>query len=156
MSEHAHRPILSIEDSDEDFYSLCMALKDAGVSNPVRRFASGQAAIDALASADGRAAAREAAIVLLDLNVPGADGREVLELFRSGDRRVPVIVLSTSSHPDDVAYCYDKGANSYLLKPLEFERWREMIATLATYWLRTVVLPRVESPVQFVPKRERT
>jgi CheY-like chemotaxis protein len=141
MNQHAHRPILAVEDSDEDFFSLCQALKDAGVSNPVRRCASGRAAMEALASEAGWAAAREVAFVLLDLNMPGADGRELLELFRSHERRVPVIVLSTSSHPDDVSFCYDRGANGYLVKPLEFERWQEMMSTVAAYWLHTVALP---------------
>jgi CheY-like chemotaxis protein len=141
MSDHAHRPILSVEDSDEDFYSLCQALKFAGVGNPVRRCASGRAALEALGSAEGCAATREVAFVLLDLNMPGVDGRELLELFRSRERRVPVIVLSTSSHPDDVSFCYDNGANGYLVKPLEFEKWQEMMATVAAYWLRTVALP---------------
>lgn len=141
MSEHAHRPILYIEDSDEDFYSLCQALKDARVNNPVRRCASGRAALEALGSDEGCAAARESAFVLLDLNMPGADGRELLELFRSRERAVPVIVLSTSSHPDDVSFCYDKGANGYLVKPLEFERWQEMMSRVAAFWLQSVVLP---------------
>lgn len=141
MNKHAHRPILSVEDSDEDFYSLCQALKDAGVTNPVRRCASGRAAMEALGSAEGCAATRQAAFVLLDLNMPGADGRELLELFRRRERTVPVIVLSTSSHPADVSFCYDKGANGYLVKPLEFERWQEMISTVAAYWLHTVALP---------------
>jgi len=141
MIHHANRPILSVEDSDEDFYSLCRALEDAGVTNPVRRCASGRLAMEALGSEEGCVAAREAAFVLLDLNMPGADGRELLEMFRSRERTVPVIVLSTSSHPDDVAFCYDKGANGYLVKPLEFERWQDMITKLAAYWLGTVALP---------------
>lgn len=141
MSDVALRPILSVEDSDEDFASLCQALKDAGVSNPVRRLASSSAALEALGTETGCAASREAAFVLLDLNMPGADGRELLELFRSREKCVPVLVLSTSSHPDDIAFCYAKGANSYLVKPLEFERWQAMIASLAGYWLNTVRLP---------------
>ncbi|MBG0794253.1 response regulator [Methylocystis sp. H62] len=141
MSEHQNRPIVSVEDSDEDFASLCQALNDAGVTNPVQRCASGRAALDALSSDKGCVATRKAAFVLLDLNMPGADGRGLLELFRSRERSVPVIVLSTSSYPDDIAFCYDKGANGYLVKPLEYDRWQEMIARVATYWLETVALP---------------
>jgi CheY-like chemotaxis protein len=141
MNQYADRPILSVEDSDEDFFSLCRALRDAGVSNPVHRCASGYAAMRALASDEGCGAMRGIALVLLDLNMPGADGRELLEMFRVRERSVPVVVLSTSSHPDDIAFCYDKGANGYLIKPLEFERWQEMIAIVAAYWLGTVALP---------------
>ena len=141
MTEAARRTILSVEDSDEDFFSLCYALKDAGVANPVRRCASSRAAAAALASEAGCAEIRQAAFVLLDLNMPGIDGRELLEMFRKSDRTLPVIVLSTSAHPDDVAFCYSAGANGYLVKPLEFERWKDMMATVAAYWLRAVILP---------------
>jgi response regulator of citrate/malate metabolism len=47
----------------------------------------------------------------------------------------------TSAHPDDVAFCYDNGARSYLVKPLEFEKWQEMMTSVTAYWLRTVSLP---------------
>lgn len=141
MNPQAHRPILSVEDNDEDFYSLCHALKQAGVTNPVQRFASGRTAMQTLGTEEGCATAREAAFMLLDINMPGADGRELLELFRSRERALPVIVLSTSSHPDDIAFCYEKGANGYMIKPLDFHRWQEMVSTLAAYWLRTVALP---------------
>lgn len=141
MTGVARQTILSVEDSDEDFYSLCYALKDAGVANPVRRCASSRAAAAALATEAGCAEIREAAFVLLDLNMPGIDGRELLAMFRQSDRTLPVIVLSTSAHPDDVAFCYRAGASGYLVKPLEFDRWGEMMARVAAYWLRTVTLP---------------
>jgi CheY-like chemotaxis protein len=132
---------LSVEDSDEDFFSLCQALKDAGVANLVRRYPSSRAAAAALATEAGCAEIRQAAFVLLDLNMPGIDGRELLELLRKTDRTLPVIVLSTSAHPDDVAFCYSAGASSYLVKPLEFDRWREMMATVAAYWRSALTLP---------------
>lgn len=141
MTDTARRTILSVEDNDEDFFSLCQALKDAGVANPVRRCASSRSAAAALATEAGCAEIRQAAFVLLDLNMPGVDGRELLEMFRKSDRTLPVIVLSTSAHPDDVAFCYGAGANGYLVKPLEFDRWRDLMATVAAYWLGAVRLP---------------
>ena len=133
--------ILSVEDNDEDFASLCLALKAAGFANPVQRCANSRAAAAALSSGRGCPALSDAALVLLDLNMPGVDGRELLELFRAREPRLPVIVLSTSSHPDDIEFCYDAGANGYLVKPLEFDRWEQMMTTVANYWLRTVVAP---------------
>lgn len=141
MSDTALRPILSVEDNDEDFYALRQALADAGVTNPLQRCASGGAAFEALTSEEGCAAAGQAALVLLDLNMPGTDGRELLEAFRHRERTVPVVILSTSSHPGDIDFCYRNGANGYLVKPLEFERWQEMMAKVAAYWLGTVTLP---------------
>jgi CheY-like chemotaxis protein len=141
MSDNTQRTIIAVEDSDEDFYSLCAALKHAGVTNPVQRFSDSRAAMAAIEAKKGRGATCDGALILLDLNMPGADGRELLERFRSRERAIPVIVLSTSSHPDDIDFCYRAGANGYLVKPLEFERWQEMMVNVAAYWLRTVALP---------------
>lgn len=133
--------ILSIEDSDEDFYSLCYALKSAGIDNPVTRCADSRSAAAALSTEEGCDIIEDAALILLDLNMPGIDGKELLETFRRRDRLKPVLILSTSSHPDDIEFCYAAGANSYLVKPLEFDKWQEMIASVCAYWLNTVTLP---------------
>jgi CheY-like chemotaxis protein len=136
-----NRPILSVEDSNEDFYSLCAALLDAGVANRVRRCANTGTATDALGTLEGCAETRESAFVLLNLDIRGIDGRILLELFRQRERKLPVIVLSTSSDPDDVAFCYRAGANGYLVKPVTYDQWRDMMAKVAAYWLRTAMLP---------------
>ena len=135
MSAQALRPILSVEDCDEDFYSLCIALQQLGVANPVKRYANSKAALMLLDTESGCAIAREAAVILLDLNMPGIDGRQLLKLFRNRERRVPVVVFSTSSHDDDIAFCRREGANDYLVKPLEFDRWRELLSEFAAKWL---------------------
>jgi len=139
------RPILSVEDSDEDFYSLTHTLKTIGVPNPVTRCASGRAAQIALDTEDGCAEARHAALILLDLNLPGADGRELLERFRQREKMTPVVVLSTSAHARDVERCYQAGANAYLVKPHDLSQWQDMLRATTQFWLRTVELP---APVQ--------
>jgi CheY-like chemotaxis protein len=145
------RPILYIEDSDIDYRSLCEALKAVGVANPVERCSSGLEAIEALSTPEGWPLLRETALVLLDLNLDGSDGRDLLKLLRSRDRTAPVIVFSTSSHPEDIAFCYENGANSYLIKPLEFERWQEMLGAVAAYWLGTVSLPPAKARARAAP-----
>ena len=83
------------------------------------------------------------ALVLLDLNLPGTNGREVLEVLKH-DRdwhQVPVVIFTTSQKPDDIEYCYENGANSYLVKPLGFEQLRETVQAFLEYWLTTNVLP---------------
>src|SRR5262249_48685446 len=75
---------------------------------------------------------------MLDLNLPGIDGRRLLKEFRVRDPRriVPVIVLSTSSHPRDIDDCYRAGADAYMIKPLELEDWETKVGQLAESWLR--------------------
>ena len=144
MNQGDLRPILYVEDSDEDYASLCFALQACGVANPVERCADGRLARAALSTAAGCARARAAAIILLDLNLPGVSGHELLTLFRQRGATAPVIVFSTSSHASDVSYCYRAGANAYLVKPLEFDRWQEMLGAMAHHWLKDVVHPQHE------------
>jgi CheY-like chemotaxis protein len=130
--------IVSVEDSDTDFIALQFALQAAGVKNPVERCASGRAAMDSLLAGDSCPLPQKASLILLDLNLPGVDGRQLLREFRARDpkREVPVIVLSTSSHPRDIDDCYRAGADAYMVKPLELDDWETKIGSLAEFWLR--------------------
>ncbi|WP_184429983.1 response regulator [Rhodoblastus acidophilus] len=127
--------ILSVEDSDEDFFSLCAALEGLGVANPVERCADSRIARAMLETDEGCAKAREAAIILLDLNMPGVSGHELLSLFRRRGEDKPVVVLTTSSSQNDIDFCTKAGANDYVVKPLEFDRWQEAIGELIEKWL---------------------
>jgi CheY-like chemotaxis protein len=131
--------IVSVEDSDTDFMALQFALKAAGVSNPVERCVSGRAAKENLLAADDCPLAQKASIILLDLNLPEIDGRLLLKELRARDpnREVPLIVLSTSSHPRDMEVCYRAGADAYLVKPFELDDWQHKVGALADYWLKT-------------------
>jgi len=140
MIDSALRPILCIEDSDEDFYSLRLAFEDLSVQNPIERCANGKIARAMLDTDAGWAKARETAVILLDLNMPGLDGRELLTLFRQRESNVPVVILSTSSHPGDIAFCHEAGADDYMVKPLEFDRWRDMLRDFAQKWLHNTPL----------------
>jgi CheY-like chemotaxis protein len=128
--------IISVEDSDTDFMALQIALEASGVDAELQRFANGSAAMDELAASCPLVS--KASLILLDLNLPGVDGRQVLKAVRDNDpqREVPVIVLSTSSHPRDIEYCQRAGANAYVVKPLELDDWERKIGPLADYWLR--------------------
>lgn len=137
--------ILAVEDSDTDFIALQFALKSAGINNPLERCANGKLAMDLL-NRDSCPLAEKASLVLLDLNLPGVDGRQVLKAFRrrDPDREVPVIVLTTSSHPRDIDDSFRAGADAYTVKPLELDDWEAKVASLATQWLR--VAPGRRSP----------
>lgn len=131
------RNVLSVEDSDTDFMALQFALNAAGVNVPVTRCATGREAINWMESAPSCDLSKRTSLVLMDLNLPGIDGLQLLKAVRQRDpkRQVPVIVLTTSSHPRDIASCYEAGADAYLTKPLALEDWESKVGTLTEYWL---------------------
>jgi CheY-like chemotaxis protein len=142
--------LLVIEDEPDDRFLIERALAKARIANPVQMVVDGDEAV-AYLSGEGRFADRTAnplpILVLLDLKLPRRSGLEVLEWIRSTPhvRRIPVVVLTSSADSADVQRAYDRGANSYLVKPVEFEALHQMIETLGLYWLVLNRLPRVET-----------
>lgn len=136
------RSIVVVEDSDEDFFALRRALSKADVKNPILRFSRGEEALEHLDEVGA-----EPAFVILDLNLPGLDGRAVLSTLKSDEklRTIPVVVLTTSDNPTDVESCYRSGANSYHLKAFEFPRFVETVRVIADFWLEETLLPPSES-----------
>lgn len=139
------RPIVCIEDSNEDFATISHALRTANVDNPILRYANGRSAYLALSNADQCSWLGDTAFVLLDLNMPGIHGCDLLKAFRkrSDLALTPVIVLSTSSNNDDVKRCYSEGANAYVVKPLTLQDFELTMLALARFWLCTAMLPNV-------------
>ncbi len=82
-------------------------------------------------------------LILLDLNMPRKDGREALEEIKADPdlRRIPVVIMTTSKAEEDILRSYDLGANSYIIKPVTFERLVEVIKTMGGYWIEIVELP---------------
>lgn len=142
-----HQPILLVEDSVEDFEATLRALRRARLANPIHRCADGDEALDYLHQrgkyAD-RTTSPKPGVILLDLNLPGTDGREVLAEAKSSPelKSIPIIILTTSSDERDVQRCYDAGANSYIKKPVDFDGFLAAIRRLTDYWFELVVLPR--------------
>lgn len=141
-----HQPILLIEDSPEDYEATVRAFERAGLKNPIYRCEDGDNALDFL-HRRGRYADPDAAprpgVILLDLNLPGTDGREVLAEIKADDRlkQIPVIVLTTSDDARDVESSYRAGANSYIQKPVDVDGFLRAIERLNGYWFEVVVLP---------------
>lgn len=139
-------PVLVVEDNDEDFDMLQLAFQAAAVSNPLLRCQDGEETLEFLLR-QGRYSNAEQAprpgLVLLDLNLPGLDGRQVLERIKAEPalRGIPVIVFSTSNNPRDVQSCYQSGVSAYLLKPVDLERFERMVRLLKEFYLEFVVLP---------------
>ena len=144
-----NQPILLVEDSPEDFEATVRAFNRAGLKNPIVRCEDGDSALDYLHRRGRWAdpeASRRPGVVLLDLNLPGTDGREVLQEIKRHDhlRHIPVIVLTTSTDERDVEACYQAGANSYIQKPVDMDGFIRAIERLNGYWFEVVVLPRGE------------
>jgi len=145
MRSARDRTLYVLEDSDEDFDTLETALRSAGLRPDVRRAVTGDVFLDLLRDRAERGGA-DRAIVLIDLNTPGLDGRDVLHDLKADERTkpVPVVVLTTSSNPRDVDACYAAGANAYHVKPVDHETHQAVLQEILEYWLRTVVLPGAE------------
>ena len=147
MAINESQTILIVEDSDDDYISTMRAFKNANLVNPVQRCTNGDQALDYLFQRGEFAAPGKAprpSIILLDLNLPGTDGREVLRVVKSDPqlRQIPVVVLTTSYARQDITRCYDAGANSYVQKPVDFTGFIEAITRLKEYWLEVAVLPK--------------
>ncbi len=136
------RHILVVEDLDEDFETVQDAIRRGGVLHPVVRATSGQACLRLLRESAGQRDALPA-LVLMDLNTPGDDGREALREIRSDTRleTLPLVVLSASANPRDLQYCYREGANAYHVKPVDHAAHLQVLQQIFAYWLGSVVLP---------------
>jgi CheY-like chemotaxis protein len=139
MSE-APATILLVEDDPNDVLLVQRAFRRAGVDSPIQVVADGEAAVDYLAGR-GPYADRERhplpALMLLDLKLPRRSGFEVLEWLRRQPRlrRLPVVILTSSALTADTRRAYELGANSYLVKPLEFDALQDMLRAVGAYWL---------------------
>jgi len=138
-------PILVVEDSDEDFTALSRAFRKHALRHPVLRCADGDQALEYLQSGGKHPDWPNVlpAIVLLDLNLPGTDGRTVLQIVKQDPvlHTIPVIIFTTSANARDVSECYRSGANSYLTKPLGYTVLEEKVSLIVRYWLEASELP---------------
>ena len=143
MKELSH--ILLIEDNQDDYEATVRSLKRNAFLNPVHWCRSGQDALDYLHQKGVYAdtEAKRPDLILLDLNMPGIDGRQVLERIKrdSEIRSIPVVVLTTSSDTRDVEQCYSIGASTYIQKPVSFDGLTEAISTMKKYWFDVAILP---------------
>ena len=139
--------ILLVEDNEDDYEATCRAFKKANLSNPIVWCRSGGEALDFLRQEGAYANASDSSrpgLVLLDLNMPGMDGRKTLEVIKMDDalKRLPVIILTTSADERDIQACYQAGANTYVQKPVSFDGLIEAIKRLKSYWFEIALLPK--------------
>lgn len=147
MAVNSSRSILIVEDNDDDYMATVRAFKKANLANPISRCTNGDQALDYLfhrGEFSDLSKAPKPSIILLDLNLPGTDGRGVLSAIKADPdlMKIPVIVLTTSDAEQDIERCYAAGANSYVKKPVDLEGFIKAIARLTEYWLDVSILPK--------------
>lgn len=147
MSNDKNLPhILLVEDSIDDYDATIRSFEKVNLYNPVTWCKSGSDALDFLRGT-GRFANeprhKKPAIILLDLNMPGLDGRKTLAIIKSDRdlKKIPVIILTTSMDERDVRDCYEMGASTYIQKPVNFENFIEAMRRIKDYWFGVAVLP---------------
>ncbi len=138
--------ILLVEDNPGDVRLTKEALKDAKVLNEVYIAKDGVEALQFLHKEGSFADAPKPDLILLDLNLPRKDGREVLAEIKKDTklRRIPVVILTTSKADEDIIRTYDLHANAYVTKPVDLNRFIEIIHTLEEFWFTIVKLPPKE------------
>jgi two-component system, chemotaxis family, response regulator Rcp1 len=145
MNKSEGRPIeiLLVEDSPSDTDLTLEALRDFKVRNHVSVVEDGVLALQFLRRAGPYAEAPRPDLIMLDLNLPRKDGREVLAEIKKDEhlKTIPVVVLTTSRADQDIARAYQLNANCYITKPVDFNQFLEAVRSIEAFWLFVVALP---------------
>ena len=138
--------ILLVEDNPGDARLAVEALKESKVRNELYHVEDGVEAMDFLHQHNGYAEVPVPDLILLDLNLPRKDGREVLEEIKEDPelRLVPVVVLTTSAAERDLLKTYDLHANAYVIKPMDLDQFIEVVQAIESFWFVVVKLPQVD------------
>jgi CheY-like chemotaxis protein len=135
--------ILLVEDSPSDTELTVEALREARLRNHLSIAEDGVQALDFLRRQGKYEGAPRPDLIMLDLNLPRKDGREVLAEIKSDEslRAIPVVVLTTSRAEQDVLQAYQHHANCYITKPVDFEKFLNVVRSIESFWLMVVTLP---------------
>jgi two-component system, chemotaxis family, response regulator Rcp1 len=135
--------ILLVEDSPTDVLLAKEALEDSRIANNLHTVPDGVAAMAFLRREGKYKNAPRPGLILLDLNLPKMDGREVLAEIKNDEnlKRIPVVVLTTSKNEGDVMKAYGLHANCYVVKPVNFEQFAKVVRSIESFWFSVVTLP---------------
>lgn len=135
--------ILLVEDNPADVRLTEEAFKEGGILNKLYVAKDGEEALSMLASNGSNSRIPRPDLILLDLNLPRKDGREVLEQIKDDERlkRIPVVILTTSNAQQDILKAYDLHANCYITKPVDLDQFFTVIKSIEDFWLTIVRLP---------------
>jgi two-component system, response regulator len=139
MTSHEIEIIL-VEDNADDAALTMRAFKTRNLFNRMVHLKNGQEALDYIFNGkefDGKKFGEHPKVILLDLKMPKVDGMEVLAKVKGDERTktIPVVVLTSSAEDPDIKKCYELGANSYIVKPVEFDNFSKTVVDLGLYWL---------------------
>ena len=144
-SSRGGRPIqiLMVEDNPDDIELTVEALKDARVANHLTVVQDGEEALSYLRCRGKYAQAIRPDLILLDLNMPRKNGRDVLRDIKNDPKlkRIPVVILTTSQAEEDILHTYDLHANCYITKPVDFNQFLKVVRSIEDFWLTVVKLP---------------
>ena len=140
---HEPADILLVEDNPGDVRLTREAFKQGRINSELHVVTDGQAALDFLYRRGEYEGAPRPDLVLLDLNLPGVDGLEVLEEMKADPdlRRIPVIILTSSEAEEDIVRSYEEAANAYLTKPVTPDEFTDLVRTFEAFWFELVRLP---------------
>jgi CheY-like chemotaxis protein len=129
--------VLLVEDNPEDAELTLRTLRKSNFSNPVEVVEDGQEALDVLLRPGGFLDREGPRVILLDLKLPKVDGIEILRRLKADPRGriTPVVVLTSSQEESDLMASYELGASSFIVKPVDFEKFGESVTTIGMYWL---------------------
>lgn len=147
----SEKMILILEDSDTDYEIVCWAFRKMPNAPKLLRFSSGELALaylEGLTASHTRMPNEYPSLILIDLNLPGLSGVQVLRQIRNSEATslLPVVILSSSSRESDIEQCYRGGANSYVIKPLKLDAMLQTMEAIVSYWLHLVALPKTIRP----------
>jgi len=139
--------ILLVEDNEGDILLTMEAFKEMKIKNTVTVVKDGVEAIDFLKKRSEAEGQTLPDLILLDINMPKLNGIEVLEFIKKDEkfRKIPVVMLTTSSSQADISACYDKFANCYITKPLDFGKFMDVVEAIESFWFSTAQLPKTTS-----------
>jgi len=135
--------VLVVEDSPGDARLITEAFKETKVKTDVKVVQDGVDAMSFLRQEGDYANATRPDLILLDLNLPRKDGREVLAEIKHSRafKQIPVLILTTSNQPQDILYSYENHANSYIVKPMDMDSFFKVVKNLEDFWFRVAKLP---------------
>lgn len=135
--------ILLVEDNEGDILLTTEALENAKLLTNLSVVKDGKAAMDFLTNAEGYSDVTQPDMLLLDINLPKRNGHEVLKFIKEHDalKHIPVIMLTTSSSPADIELAYKNHVNCFITKPIDADRFFDVIATIENFWFSIVKLP---------------
>lgn len=138
--------MLIVEDSNEDFEAFMRYVRRSPRQIPIHRCINGDQALTFLQHKDDGENAPwfpRPGLIVIDLNLPGTDGRELLRQIKQDDdlKTIPIIVFTTSSNPRDIEDCYQFGVNSYIVKPINITQLKRDIHAILDYWFEVTTLP---------------